>query len=309
MTMKITEPVREVRQWNFQSIDTMKFSRDLSREKLNDPTFAATINDQVKKIAATGATHVAIATPYDEEFLPILREWVAAARANHLHVWFRGNFSGWEQWFGYPAITRQQHIEMTRQFILNHPDLFEDGDVFTACPECENGGPGDPRKTGNLSSYRQFLIDEYAVTKQSFAQIKKHVASNYLSMNADVAKLVMDYKTTQAVGGIVTIDHYVASVDQMISDIRQIANNSGGKIVIGEFGAPIPDIHGAMTQDQQASFIGEVLTQLEKEPEVIGVSYWVNVGGSTELWDENGTPTKAVAVLTNHFNSPIIKPY
>ena len=46
----------------------MKYSRDLSREKLKDPSFDVVIDKQVKAIAETGATHVAISTPYDEEF-------------------------------------------------------------------------------------------------------------------------------------------------------------------------------------------------------------------------------------------------
>lgn len=295
------KPIEPTATWAFQSIDTMKYSRDLSREKINDPLFIQTINNQIKQIANTGATHVGIATPYDEEFLPILQLWVAAARANNLHVWFRGNFSGWEEWFEYPSITRAEHIDKTREFILNNPDLFVDGDVFTACPECENGGPGDPRTTGDVSGHRQFLIDEYKVTVQAFTTINKKVITNYLSMNADVARAVMDKKTTKAVGGVVTIDHYVASPTTMMKDIREIAKMSGGKIVIGEFGAPIPDLHGTMTQAEQATWINTVLELLAKEPEVIGVSYWVNIGGSTQLWDGNGNPTQAVKMITNSF--------
>jgi hypothetical protein len=220
-----------------------------------------------------------------------------------LSIWFRGNFSGWEQWFGYSSISRSQHIEMTKKFIVSHKDLFENGDVFTACPECENGGPGDPRITGDVSGHRQFLIDEFTVTTQTFKQLNKTVASNYLSMNADVAKLVMDKQTTSALDSIVTIDHYVASPSQMISDIRQIAKKSGGKIVIGEFGAPIPDLHGDMTESEQASWVNDVLTRLSKEPEVIGVSYWVNVGGSTELWDSKGKSRQVVSVISSHYSN------
>lgn len=299
--MKLLAPAKATKQWQFQSIDTMKYSRDLSREKLANPLFIRTINEQVKQIAATGATHVAIATPYDEEFLPILKLWVSSARANHLKVWFRGNFSGWEQWFGYSSISREQHLTLTKKFIATHGDLFESGDVFSACPECENGGPGDPRTTGDVTGHRQFLIDEYNVTTEAFKQLNKDVISNYLSMNADVAKLVMDKETTKAVGGIVTIDHYVASPAQMITDIRQIAKDSGGQIVIGEFGAPIPDLHGDMSESEQAAWINNVLTRLSKEKEVVGVSYWVNVGGSTELWDSKGKSRQAVAIVSSHY--------
>ena len=37
--------------WTFQSIDTMKYSRDISREKLTDPSFNTDIDEQIKNIA------------------------------------------------------------------------------------------------------------------------------------------------------------------------------------------------------------------------------------------------------------------
>ncbi len=66
--------------WKFRSIDTVKYSRDLSREKINDINFDLVISKQVGDIAQTGASHIAIGTPYDEEFTPMLKRWVAAAR-------------------------------------------------------------------------------------------------------------------------------------------------------------------------------------------------------------------------------------
>src|SRR5690554_3348505 len=85
--------VAKTKHWEIQSIDTMKISRDLAREKSEDETFDEIINHQVKLIAETGATHVAIGTPYDEEFIPYMEKWVDASRRYDLNVWFRGNFS------------------------------------------------------------------------------------------------------------------------------------------------------------------------------------------------------------------------
>ena len=287
--------------WEFQSIDTMKYSRDIAREKLGDSSFDAAIDLQVKNIAATGATHVAIATPYDEEFIPFLSRWVAAARKYKLNVWFRGNFSGWEGWFDYPEISREEHLAKTRRFITQHAGLFQNGDVFTSCPECENGGPGDPRQTGDIDGHRQFLIDEYAAAEGLFRNMGKNVRVGYFSMNGDVAKAIMDPDTTAALGGIVTIDHYVSTPQQLIKDIKNIAARSGGKIILGEFGAPIPDINGPMTEDQQAKWLDEALKLLAAAREVIGISYWTSVGGSTQLWSESYEPRKAVATVTSYY--------
>src|SRR5260221_2219397 len=138
LPVKITEPSIQKR-WQIESIDTMKYSRDLARQGLNNSAYTTEVNKQVAKIAATGANYIAIDTPYDGEFLPILNLWVHAARVNGLHVWFRGNWSGWEQWFNYSQIDEATHMKKTKQFILDGRGLFQNGDIFTACPECENG--------------------------------------------------------------------------------------------------------------------------------------------------------------------------
>lgn len=292
--------------WEFQSIDTMKYSRDVAREKLKDPDFDNVIDEQVKNIAEAGATHVALGTPYDEEFLPFLRRWVNSTRNHNLKVWFRGNFAGWEKWFEYPSIDRNTHLQKTKKFILDNPDLFEDGDIFTACPECENGGPGDPRRTGDVSGHRKFLIEEYKITKEAFKKIGKDIKSNFDSMNMDVAMLVMDKETTRALDGVVTVDHYVSRPEQLVFDLKVMSKVSDGKIVLGEFGAPIKEIHGQMSEEEQALWIKKSLTDLVEIPELLGVNYWVNVGSSTELWSTQGKAHPAVEALKKIYQPPQI---
>lgn len=291
--------------WHVQSIDTMKYSRDLSREKMNDPDFDKVIDRQVKDIAAIGATHVAITTPYDEEFIPILERWVSAARKYKLKVWFRGNLSGWEKWFEYNSITRDDHIKLIKDFIIGNSGLFEDGDIFSSCPECENGGQGDPREINDVTEYRKFLIKEYQTSKSAFRKIEKQVSANYFSMNGDVAKLIMDKETTAALDGIVVIDHYMKNSEAFVKDIDDIAAQSGGKIVLGEFGAPIHDIHGEMTPKEQAQWISNLLTLLARSINVIGVNYWVNVGGSTEIWDSKGNQLPGADIIREFYNPEV----
>ena len=73
--------------WQIQSIDTMKYSRDMAQVGLEDPKFDTTIDQQLKAIAMTGANYVAVGTPYDEKFIPMLTRWVTIARKYNLHVW------------------------------------------------------------------------------------------------------------------------------------------------------------------------------------------------------------------------------
>ncbi len=293
--------------WEFQAIDTMKYSRDLSYELLKDPVRLKKITDaQVMAIAETGATHVAIATPYDEEFLPVLQEWVAAARRYHLHVWFRGNWSGWEEWFDHSRITREEHLKKTIAFIKQNPGLFENGDFFSACPECENGGPGDPRLNGDVTGHREFLIKENQEMAKAFREINKNIQVNLNSMNGDVVNLVMDPTSTQALGGQVVVDHYVSTPAKLDESVTNFAKKSGGRVILGEFGAPIPDINGRMTEQQQADWIDKSMALLAKNNALYGLSYWTNMGGSTALWHEDGTPKPAVAVIKKWFTPSIL---
>jgi hypothetical protein len=280
----------------------MKYSRDLAREMASSARFDEEIETQVKNIADTGASHVGIATPYDAEFIPFMTRWINAARRHGLKVWFRGNFAGWEEWFGYEQLSRDEHLVQTEQFIKNNPTLFEDGDLFTPCPECENGGPGDPRMNGDVVGHRQFLIDTHNVATRAFAQINKLVSVGYHSMNYDVALLTMDRETTAKLGGIVTIDHYVKSPSKLNDDVAYIAELSGGKVYLGEYGAPIPDINGSMSQAEQAQWIEESLSLLANNKHLTGLSYWVNVGGSTQLWDGDNNPREAVDVVKKYYS-------
>lgn len=289
--------------WQIESIDTMKYSRDQARLGLNNVSYTKEVNQQVAAIAATGANYIAIDTPYDDEFHPVLSLWVHVARVNGLHVWFRGNWSGWEGWFNYPQINEATHIAKTKQFILEHKDLFENGDIFTACPECENGfklSTGDPQQ---VNQFRNFLISETTVEKSAFAKIGKNVSVGYISMNADVAKAVMDKDTTKKLGGVVVIDHYVKTPEELASEVSFIAQQSGGKVVLGEFGAPIPDLQGTMSDEQQNNWIENALQLLSVEKDLIGVNYWVNAGGSTALWNTDGTPKPAVSVISSFYKN------
>jgi len=292
----------ENKQWEIRSIDTMKYSRDLAREKIFDKTYSVIIDKQMEEIAATGANYAAIGTPYDDEFHSVLISFVNAARKHNLRVWFRGNFSGWEGWFGYQKIDEAAHIIKTQQFILNNKDLFEDGDIFTSCTECENGTKMQWGDTRSLDNHRAFLMAEYNVTKEAFAKIGKKVKAGYYSMNGDLATALMDSETTKALGGVVVIDHYVGTPEKLAQDIRKLARQSGGKIVLGEFGAPIPDIHGKMTGKEQDEWLNRALSEISTIPELIGVNYWVNKGGSTALWNDDGTKRPAVKTITNFYS-------
>ncbi len=294
-------PKEQKRVWEIKSIDTMKYSRDLAGEKLNDPTFDATIEGQVKTISQTGATHVALGTPYDDRFSPFLSRWVQAARKYNLKVWFRGNFSGWEGWFGYKKdLTRGGHLALMRAFINRNGDLFQNGDLFTPCPECENGGAGDPRQTGDVEGFRVFMIEEFQAANEQFRTVGKNVRT-VSSMNFDVANLVINEQTANALGDLIVIDHYVKEPQKLAGDIRTLSQKTQSRIMLGEFGAPIPDIHGKQTAEQQSQWIDESLNLIQSQQEVIGINYWVGFGGSTAIFNNDYSTKPAAKVLEKYY--------
>ena len=301
---KTQVPKETNRTWTVKSIDTMKFSRDLAQEKLKEPSFDETIDIQVRFIKETGATHIAIGTPYDEKFIPYLRRWVIVARKYNLNVWFRGNFSGWEGWFGETKnLNRAKHIQFIQSFIRNNPDLFEDGDIFTPCPECENGGPGDPRSDTNLDDFRKFMISENSIASEEFYKLKKDVVTNFASMNYDVAKLVMDQETLRKMGGIIVVDHYVNTPQKLSSDIDYLIRNKNSKVILGEIGVPIQNIHQNMTDQSQAEWLNDALDLLSQKENVIGINYWVSHGGSTAIFNDDNTPKEASDILQKYYKA------
>lgn len=291
--------------WKYQCIDTMKYSRDTARAwEGKESDLQKEINFQIAEIKKTGANCVAIATPYDEEFVQFLTRWVLAARRAKLHVWFRGNFSGWEEWFGYHKIKDPAvHVQKTFDFIVARPELFEEGDIFTPAPEAENGGPGDPRQSSEkMTIFNNFLVASHATCVRAFSQLNIRVWCGAFSSNYDVESQSL-WQTTVRQLGSVAIDHYVSSPQKFEADIVRLFDKFKEPIFIGEFGAPIPDINGQMSEGEQANFVDELMFVLLKNRRNIdGLNYWTLKGGSTTILNDDGTERQAFAVLQKYFS-------
>ncbi len=293
--------------WSIQSVDTMKTSRDRARHELNNPGYDKQIEKEISAIEQMGANYVAIGTPYDEEFLPYLKRWVKISREHHLKIWFKGNFSGWEGWFDYPKnISPEQHLKKTSTFIERHPELFEDGDIFDPCPECENAGFW--KQPIDNDAYNVFRRKQHDTAEISFQKINKNVYTNLFSIIGGRAYEVLDRKTADNLNNVITIDHYIKDPENMGTYINYFSKVLHSKTLVGEFGAPIPDINGPMTEDQQADFIDAIFQQLYKHrSNVMGVNYWVIYNSTTELLNEDYSPRKAVEVIKKYFKPGMVK--
>lgn len=289
--------------WNYQCIDTMKTSRDNARRWARDPELPLYIEKELSAIVEIGGNCVALDTPYNDEFLPYLRLWVKTARKKNLKIWYRGNFSEWEGWFSYPkSMSEDELISRSNEFIRTNKDLFKDGDVYTAAPEAENGGPFNQVEIDEYEAYRAFLIRIHDEAKKTFADIGKKVVVNWLSMNGGLARRMFDKPTVDALDHVVTIDHYIKTAAEMGIYIKYFHETFKAKVVIGEFGAPVPDINGTMTEDSQADFIESLMKEMYTyKDSVEGVNYWVTYDSSTAILNDDYSPKKAAFVLKKYF--------
>lgn len=287
-----------------QCVDTMKVSRDRARLLATHSSADGIITSHLKTITSLGADCIAIGTPYDEEFQPYMRKWVEEARKYNLSVWFRGNWSAWEGWFDYETdMSPQEHTAATVSFIERHGDLFKDGDIFSASVEPENGVPfrglhGNEKDT----AIRDFLKREQEAVKNAFTRNSKEVSTEWISMSGGVAKTVLDDDTIRALNNTVTLDHYVASPEGMREYIDHFHIPTDATIVLGEFGAPIPDINGSMTESEQADFVDEILWELFLQRKIIGgVNYWTLTESSTAILDESGRQKQVGETLKKYY--------
>ncbi|GEM_PF-790491 len=288
--------------WPIECVDTMKYSRDKAREWAKRTKLQTYIDYDIKMVKESGANCIAIDTAYDEEFVPFLKKWVESARAAGLKIWFRGNMSAWEGWFNYKKYTDiKDHHKDIRTFVTKHPDLFEDGDIFTPVHEPENGLPNIWETEARKEAYRQFISDSYDKCVESFNEIGVSVSCNYFSTSGHIGLGVITPELAQKLGFVV-VDYYVSDPRQMEKDIQALHERLGVKVVLGEFGAPIPDINGTFTKEEQAQFVKDLLEVFYRNRDIIqGINYWVLSDGSTSLLDTKGDPKPVYSVLQDYF--------
>jgi hypothetical protein len=65
----------------------------------------------------------------------------------------------------------------------------------------------------------------------------------------------------------------------------------------------MPDMHGGIGEEWQADWIEKALEEAGKTSEIVGINYWVNVGGSTRLWNDDGTSRKAADILKKFYTA------
>lgn len=270
------------------SIDAMKMSRDtlsLSREQ---------IQMLCQEARNTGATHIAIGTPYDDFAYKYLKDWVSIAKSQDigLNVWLRGNFSDWENWhenkIHNPVATPEDHHRQFSQFLakLHHDGLISPGDIVSPCPEPENG-----KIIGsywdNKQKLQNFIRDSYINARNTLDSFGLSGVRVVFSYNADVAADLPTeiYDLLKIIG----LDHYpAADATEMATRIAHFHHLFPGKeIWIAETGSGMKDRQKITTQEQQAAYM-ELLFQSMASMKVSAINIWTIMGGDTALVDPAG---------------------
>lgn len=110
--------------------------------------------------------------------------------------------------------------------------------------------------------------------------------------------------TFDTLGNVVALDHYAAAPANYSEYVRYFADTFQTEVIFSEVGAPIPDLHGRMSEQQQADFIEEVFLELyHSRPWVRGVNYWVLSQGTTALLNSDSSPREVVEVVKDYYQS------
>lgn len=300
--------------WQVKSMDTQIISKCWN----NVPQDS--IDKQVAMLKDLGVNYIAIGTPYDRP--DEMAKWTNSIHNAGLRVWFRSHWLNWEGDEGQAKnLSTAEYLNKTKQFIVDHPNLFKSGDSFTMNVEAENVGLGSDKPFADWSAYNQFLRDEIDYSNSAFEQIGvNNVATNWLSMNGWIIENALEQSTVDKMG-MITADHYPPQgsgsnlisinemADNMSKDLDRFHAKWGKPIMIGEWGYHIDT---DVSDDQQKQATEAIYNVFASKNYIFGVNYWDHMGNNTRIInDSGGTPTgyrPAADVIKSYYNNSISTP-
>jgi hypothetical protein len=298
--------------WAVRSIDNMHASRDFVCWQQGSSFMSSLATSE----RLANANYATVDTPYDPAgnyhqctpANPMAYEtsWVRALRAQDLHVWFRQNWFNWEGSYDAPKLTAttspaiplgtagavlngtdtRSYLARTYHFILDHPALFANGDIFTPESEPQNGGVREsygtcsgPCQFADWATFNSWLRDSMTVDAAAFKKLGLQVTVGYWGLQCSDNR----YKgqdnieaSTIAQMGVYAADCYFKSVQSLNEHITQLHNAYHIPVVVGEFG----DIWDRGAQPVTAAEVSSAVTTAAGLGYVRGFNYWQAYGGS-----------------------------
>lgn len=299
----------------YRSIDIMKFTKDTLRQQPSELAIDRLL-DCLK--ANFNLTHVAVAIPLDaqadypqpkpgpasaEEFTKRL---CAGIHARGFKVIHRGTWCGIEGLYGFPhcvgprrfpagtaeavlkgaadgSLRPESWLAKTYSYIIEHPDIFADGDLWAVLPERTEGIFNEATsflphtKPGVAQHYASFFIDLAAVSAEAFTKIGKKVEVGLTANNFSEVKSGWLPQSIFANAGIVAFDHYgiTHTPQELDSDLRAVFDRRG-KLPL--FHQEWGDYWNAkMPEAERCAYLKSILDvwcALAAEGKLIGFNYW-----------------------------------
>lgn len=301
--------------WTIQSIDVMKYSKDL----VCNPPSITMINTLTDRIVTAGANFVAISTPYDNpdcgSAINLTTAWVTSARAKKLHVWHRHMGLAFEGIYG---VTKTKNLTAYTQqivdYITNNADLFQDGDIFTPTPEPDSAGINGVTycsiicQFSSIDEYNSWIQSTQSAVKATFARLNKHVKVGYYGEsgfivwgenNPDwIGRGFLTQKTVDSMDGVIAMDTYPETFGGNMANSLNGAHTRwpNAHLVVGEWGTIT-----SSTNDQKIAEVIDTMGATERTY-VDGINYW-NLGpsGREGLLDATFNPLPAFQTIKDFY--------
>lgn len=287
--------------WVLQSVDLMKYTKDVVCGTQPSDTFIA---NSISRAVELGATHVGIATPYENPTCGSSRDlavrWITAARAAGLKIWHRHAHLAFE---GIYSTSKTKSPDGTRfhtataNWITANADLIAPGDIFTPEAEPQNGGIAGVTYCGNPSvcqfssaaDFNEWLRTAQLVSKLALQANGFDVATTLGDSNGvfvglygfdgfvtwgndnpdHVGTSKLEASTVAAMDNIIAIDHY-PSAQSMATDLDEAhAMWPNAQYVIGEYGTI-----GATTETARQTAAEDAFSAFAARSWIKGVNYW-----------------------------------
>lgn len=290
--------------WYFNSLDYQIVTKSESWNQNQ----AARLNEyQAGK--DLGINFVSLAVPYDN--VTKYTNYVTDARSKGFKVWHRSHWNNWQGDNSAAAdLSAQNYLDQTYDFIVNNPTLFQNGDMFGTCVECNNAdgvnstGPFRTAGSFSFSKYNAFLKDQVRYANAAFKSIGKTIYTWPISFSLSLMNLngqaldsgdggnssgLGNADIVNYFGGILTIDHYLSNAyrfndstkywDRYSSDLDKIhAAFPDCKIMIGEWGYHTTV---AVSAGEKHGMFEQLVNVLKSKSYIIGVNFWVHMGSNT----------------------------
>lgn len=268
-------PTKVPGQFTVRSIDTMNQTKDRLCAQPSD----AFVAEWVRLAKVAGATHITIDTPYDSpscaNALDYAKRWATAIRAAGLKIWWRQMFLEFEAIYNAELIPQCNgvngkncidYVVKTRQFLSAHPELYQNGDIFSVTAEpaasrirgvnCFVTSCIFESATGSwnaIPEFNKFLRDSVTTARAAFSELGLDVSVNAGGLDGFVAigydnpdwgcdspgKPHILYPETAIEIGSIVFDHYTDDMVGFLAAVEAcypVGQYPNLQFLIGEWG-------------------------------------------------------------------------